>query len=101
MNINFAHIVTALDRLKNEVGYDNIKNVTMEVTLVEDDPGSGKMIECLTFKCSKTVNPAQYDDYKSPTSYEYTMELFAESEKRSPRLTTVQTRDLDKKEERR
>lgn len=98
MEISFANMWTAIDKLRDEVGHDNIKNATIEVSMVGDDPGNGKMIECLTLKASKTVSPSQYDNYKTLATYEYTMEVFADSEKRPPRLTVVQTRDLERRD---
>lgn len=98
MDIKFTHISSALAKLTDELGRDGIKDLRVEVSMTEDDPGAGKMVECLTLKCSTTKSPGQYDSYKSDTSYQYTVEVFADNENRVPRLTVTSSRDLERKE---
>lgn len=100
MDVKYAHIWSALDKLSSEVGRDNMSNLKMEVSMTEDNPGAGKLIECLSFKCSATKPPGSYDTFKTDINYEYTLEVFAENENRVPRLTVTSTRDLEKKDDR-
>lgn len=98
MDVKFAHIWSALDKLSSEVGRDHMPQVRLEVSVTSDDPGAGKMIECLTFKCNTIKPPGSYDNFKSDINYEYTLEVFADNENRAPRLTVTSTRDLEKKD---
>jgi hypothetical protein len=97
MNIKFAHVLTGLLLIKDKVGGIEAGRITIDASLVEDDPGSGKMVSCLTFKCSNTVQPTKYDDLTSPSTFEYTVEVFADSENRPPRYTCVETKDLTRR----
>ncbi len=98
MDIKFTHISSALAKLTDEVGHSNMKDLRLEIALAEDDPGAGKMIECLTIKCNVVKPPGNYDSFKTDINYQYTMEVFADSENRVPRLTVISSRDLEKKE---
>jgi hypothetical protein len=99
MDIKFAHIWSALEKLRTEIGSDAMTTIKMEASITSDDPGAGKMIECLTFKCSTVKTPGTYDSFKSDINQEYTLEVFADNENRVPRLTVTSTRDLEKKEQ--
>jgi len=88
-----------LEELRSNIGSETIKNATMEVSMVEDDPGSGHMLECLTLKCSRTMEPGRYDSIQGSIVWNYTTEIFAESENRVPRMTSTSCRDLKKREE--
>lgn len=98
MDIKFAHISSALAKLSDEVGRDHLKDLKIEVAMTEDDPGAGKMIECLTLKCTCVKPPGSYDNFKTDINYQYTMEIFADNESRAPRLTVTSSRDLERKE---
>lgn len=95
MDIKFAHVLLALDKLKDEVYSNNVSSMTLNVTTTEDDPGSGKMVECITLKCSASYGPSSYDQIKTNITKEFSVEVFSISENRPPRLTIVQTRDLE------
>jgi hypothetical protein len=99
MDIKFAHISNALAKLKDEIGSEAVKNLTMEVTLIQDDPGSGRMIECLTFKGTVVTPPGKYDSFKGDVNKEYTLEIFSSGENRSPRFILTASRDLEKNED--
>ena len=98
MDIKFSHIWNALAKLRDDIGADATKDLKMETSIVEDNPGSGKMIECLTLKCTMSRPASTYDSFKSSTDVEYTLEVFADSENRVPRMTVVASRDLEKKD---
>jgi hypothetical protein len=87
-----------LDKLRDDISSDNLKNLTIDVSVIEDDPGSGKMVELLTVKCSTVTAPSKYDIITSNSINEYTVEVFANSENRAPRMVQTRTRDLEKKE---
>jgi len=72
----------------------------IEISMVHDDPGAGEMVEYLTLKCSTVKTPGAYDNFKTNTNQEYTLEVFSDSENRVPRLTVTSTRDLEKKDDR-
>lgn len=95
MNIKFAHVLNALVKLRDEIGSDNIKNNSIEITLVEDDPGAGNMIGCIKLFYRTSYLPSSYDSYRTNTDKEFTIEIFPDSENRAPRLTTLSTRELD------
>lgn len=97
MDIKFTHILNALAKLRDEVGSDNAKGLVIQATMVPDDPGSGRMIECLTIKSVDAVTPSQYDSYKGNMNREITCEIFAENENRPPRFTVLVSRDLEPK----
>jgi len=97
MNIKFAHAYLALDKLRDDVGSENLKDLTLEVTTTDDDPGSGKMVECLTMRCSVTSAPSKYDDLTTDSTSVYVIEVFADSENRAPRFTRTIVRDLERK----
>jgi len=98
MDIRFMHVWNALDTLRTDINLGYIKDTVMQVSMVEDDPGSGKMIECLTIKATKVTQPTHYDSFKTPTTQEFTIEIFSDSENRPPRYTIQATRDLEKNE---
>jgi hypothetical protein len=99
MDIKFAHISSALAKLRDEIGSEALKDAKLQVSVAEDDPGSGKMIECLTLTCALVKPPTSYDSFKTDTNCAYTLEIFADSDNRPPRLTISQSRDLEKKEQ--
>src|SRR5208282_1007407 len=84
MDIKFTHILNALAKLRDEVGAKASENIVLEVTMVPDDPGSGKMIECLALKCTTVEQASNYDSFKSEINRQYTVEIFADNEKRVP-----------------
>ena len=99
MDIKFAHIWTALAKLRDEVGSDYaMANLVIQTSVAEDNPGEGKMIECLTVKCEVIKKPGTYDTFSSDIGVTYVLEVFADNEKRVPRLTVTSSRDLEKKE---
>jgi hypothetical protein len=83
--------------LRDDAGIEHSANLVLTVSMVEDDPGSGKMIECLTLKGSTKVPAGKYDPYQTDFNREYTIEIFAENENRPPRYTFSSSRDLEKK----
>jgi hypothetical protein len=100
MNVKFSQLRLALDHLRDEIGVDNYKNATLEIVMKEDDPGAGALCECLTVKCTVTCQPSKYDSFTTPSVKEYTIEVFAEDERRPPRMVLSQTRNLEVKEDR-
>jgi hypothetical protein len=99
MDIKFAHVWTALEKLKTEIGDDIARNGSLTITLAEDDPGEGKLVSCLTLRCNGSSPPARYDSFVSNTTHDFTMEIFSSADNRPPRLTIVKIRDLVKEGE--
>ena len=97
MQIKFAHIWDALSRIRAVSGSDDAEKMLVNISITEDDPGSGNMVACVTLKAHGTAQPGTYDDFSSPIDKEYTAEIFEESENRVPRLTAQESRDLIRK----
>lgn len=95
MNIKFSQVRMAIEQIRDKIGSEKSKDVMLDISMVEDDPGAGKMLECMTLRCTTTEQPSKYDSIKSPIVKEYTVEVFAESENRPSRLTINETRDLE------
>lgn len=98
MEANFSHVWIALNHIRDELGIDLANKAKIEVTHRDDDPGEGKICECMLVRCTVVKTPSNYDNFKTSTTVEYSIEVFADHENRAPRLTTVSTRDLEKRE---
>lgn len=94
MKIKYEQIQAAVQLLRNKASLGDNPKHEIEFTLREEDPGAGKLGECMIISAIVTKKPNQYDDFKSDITTEYTLEVFAAHENRPIRWTAVETRDL-------
>lgn len=97
MKIKYRDLVKAIEVLKYKVPAEKAGGEA-EITIKEENPGEGKLGECLLVTATITKNAGQYDDVKAPIIEEYSLEIFAVHENRPPRLTIVSTQDMEFKD---
>ena len=96
MKIKYGQLKDVMDMLRNKGSLSDQPNHEISITLREEDPGAGVLVECVVISTVVMSKPNQYDSYKGDITTEYTVEIFADSENRPPRWTAVETRDLIK-----
>jgi hypothetical protein len=79
---------------------EGVDDMILDISLTDDDPGSGSMVSVATIKGEGTKQPSAYDDYASTIDMQYTAEMFDNSENRVPRFTVQESRDLVKRKSR-
>jgi hypothetical protein len=92
MKFKYRSLMKAMELLKYKI---SDSGPDAEITMREEDPGAGKLGDCLVLAVTIVKKAGQYDDAQTPTTHEYTLEVFAEHENRPPRLTVVTTQDLE------
>ena len=95
MDVKASKFRLAMDQLRDRIHGEAWKTAVLEISVREDNPGEGELCECLVVKCTVVEPPGKYDDVKTSTTNEWTVEVFADHENRPPRLTLNQTRDLE------
>jgi hypothetical protein len=95
MKIKFSTLHKALDHARYKAGASTDEHAIIDVELREEDLETNKLGSCMVITFTKTYNPDNYDSVTSKTTKEYTLEVFADHENRVPRLTVVESRDLE------
>jgi hypothetical protein len=100
LKFKFDVIKKALDELeRSAVGYDpkRLKDIELDISMCEEDPGKGQLIECVQIKCV-TVSPAT--TYSREKEVTHTIEVFSSSENRPTRLHKTETYEVMSSEDR-
>jgi hypothetical protein len=86
MKVDSKHLDHAITKLLSTVlGYDDRdKSVSVEIAIITADPGSGSMVDCLTFKASKLTKESDKD-------VTMIVEVYSEDEKQNPRATKIES----------
>lgn len=89
MKISGKQLETVLSKLKYAMlGYSRTDNdFEVEVTITQEDPGTGAMVECLTLESTKVNEPGEESD-KVETM---TVEIYPSSEKQQPRASKTES----------
>lgn len=96
MNISIQHLDRAVSKLKyGLLGYSYAEKVDFQVTisLVQADPGTGVMTDCLVLKAVAPKDP------EDKTNKETTMviEVYPVSDNQVPRASKIETHPLNDK----
>ena len=94
MKFKYGQIKEAVDTLRSKARLHDTPDHEVNITVREEDPGNGKLGECLIITTVVISKPGSYDDYKADITTEYTLEIFSDSENRPARWTAVETREL-------
>jgi hypothetical protein len=89
MKIKYAQLEKSLGQLRGLS-----PQTELDISVREENIENGVLGECLVLRGSGVSTPSSYDDVKTDTTHEYTLEVFADSENRPARLTVMTTRDL-------
>ena len=92
MKFKYKQLESALNFLRMKASLGSLPEAEIELTMREEN--SGEIGECLIVTATIIKAPASYDDYKTPTTQEYTLEIFPTNENRPPRIVTVETKEL-------
>lgn len=87
MKISGRQLDMALSKLKySMVGYrSDDQDFEVEISLTQEDPGNGIMVDCLTLKSIKAPTP---EEDKVETM---TVEIYPSSEKQEPRASKTES----------
>jgi len=99
MKIKFSQLNKALDKMRYDAGISNNPEAIIDVNVREEDIQKNVIGECLVATYSAVYQPSQYDTSRGPITKEFTLEIFADHENRLPRLTVVESRELDFKKD--
>jgi len=97
MNFSLYTLTKAMQSLKtaiagtNYIEDDKLKTFNVEVEMVEEDPGNGVMMPLLKLVTSGT-RPS--NSMQGPAHVKFELEIFPEEEKKSPKLTVTETREI-------
>lgn len=94
MRVKFGQLHAALEYLRNETRLRDAPATEVEISVREEDPGKGVIGDSIILNVTTVTKPSSYDNYKSETTTEYTVEVFPASENRPPRVVGLSTRDL-------
>jgi hypothetical protein len=85
-----------LDMVLSKIGYEmlgygsNSKDLTLDLTISEEDPGTGAMVECLTIEAIKPTT--EHDDGETRMK----VEIYPEHEKQEPRASKINSFKITK-----
>lgn len=91
MKVNFLQLLEALSTLKYDYGWDDkaIKEVSLDITLSNEDPGNGIFIDTIKFSSESNTETALI---------KRELEVYDDSSKEAPAFTKSQTKRLKKEE---
>ncbi len=95
MKISAKQLDVALGRLMTLCrGYSNDSDVNVELTITQEDPGNGIMVDCLLLSATKLPHE---NDEKEDTMSTVTIEVYPASEQLEPRAKKIETFKVKKK----
>lgn len=97
MKIRYKELLKALDHIRYQSGSKD--DQVVEITMREEDIQNNRLCDSMTVTLTTVSGPGQYDSVRSNVTKEYVLEVFSESENRTPHLTITESRDLDFKKD--
>lgn len=95
MKISAKHLETVIQRLQYlSRGYDDKSDVIVDLSITQENPGNGIMVDCLTLSATKLPHK---DDEEEDRSVVTTMEIYPVSEGVEPRATKTETFKVKKR----
>ena len=89
MKISAKQLETVIRRLQYlSRGYDDKTDVVVDISMTQEDPGNGIMVDCLTLKAEKLPGKDDEDEDRHTTT---TMEIYPASEGVEPRAIKTET----------
>lgn len=92
MKVDYAQLEKVMEYLRYNVG---VKETSyMEISENNEDVHNGVMCSSLTISLTTTKAASTYDSIKTTKTIEVTVEIFSSDEKRSPRVSVRETRNM-------
>ncbi len=89
MKISAKQLEVVIRRLQYlSRGYDDKTDVIVDISISQEDPGNGIMVDCLTLNATKLPHK---DDEEEDRQVVTTMEIYPASEGVEPRATKTET----------
>jgi hypothetical protein len=96
MKIRFNDLFKSMEHLRTSALIKSEdSNVALDLSVSEEDIQMSRLGSSLILTYSETFTANIYESLRTGITREFTIEVFAESENRVPRMTVVETRDLD------
>lgn len=95
MRVSIRQLEAVLTKMRYQLlGYSNDgKDLIVDLSMTQEDPGTGSMVECLTIKATKPT--ADGEETSGETRME--VEVYPESEKLEPRASKIETYKINEK----
>jgi hypothetical protein len=97
MKIKFRDLHKAVDHLRFQSGIK--EDMEVDVIVREEDLSGNKICDSISLSFEASYTPGQYDNIKTNTLKQWTLEIFAVSENRPARLTCISTQELEFKKD--
>jgi hypothetical protein len=88
MKVSLRQLESVLSKMKYQLlGYSSDgKDLVLDVDITKEDPGSGVMIDCITFKA---IKPSSSEEVDSELRME--VEVYPEQDKIEPRASKIES----------
>jgi len=94
MKVSIRQLEAVLSKMRYQLlGYKDTTDLAVEISLTQEDPGSGVMVDCLTIKGIKPI--ADGEESTGETRME--VEVYPDSEKLEPRASKIETYKINDK----
>lgn len=93
MKFKLKDITKAMDYIKYNGNMDSTPDV--DISIREEDFEISKVGSCMVFSVTCTKEPKQYERVKTAKTVVISVEVFPDTENRSPRVTMQESQDLE------
>lgn len=92
MKMSLRQFQLVLSRIRSVTGsYSEQQDVSIEVTMTQEDPGNGILVDCVTISATTAVVSGTED-----VEHSISIEIYPENEKLEPRATEVKSYKVKK-----